>query len=42
VDLITAYCEKENYGYKGAPKTTIKIAELGYDTGVIGAASLFM
>lgn len=42
VDLVTAYCEKENYGYKGAPKTVIKIAELGYNTGVIGAASLWM
>lgn len=40
-DKITAYCEKNHYGYIMAPKSKITIAKLGNDAGIIGAASLF-
>ena len=35
------YCEKRNYGFKKTPKVKITTAQLGYDAGVLGAASLF-
>ena len=41
-DKIKAYCEKYEYGYKYSPKTVIKVAELGYVSGIIGAACLLM
>ena len=39
-DRIEQYCERFHYGYKGSPKPAIKIAELGNDAGIIGAAAL--
>lgn len=41
IDKINAYVQKRTYGYKNAPAVTIKMAELGYDSGKIGAACLF-
>lgn len=40
MDKLQAYCEKFEYGYKGAPKTPIIKATLGNDAGIIGAAAL--
>lgn len=42
VDKVVKYCEKYEYGYPFAPKTEIKIAELGYESGIIGAACLML
>ena len=39
-DRLTKYLEDQEYGYPFAPKTVIKTAELGYNAGIIGAASL--
>lgn len=41
ISKIRDYCEKREYGYKNSPKVEIKQAELGYNSGKIGAASLF-
>ena len=35
------YCEERYFGCRGTPKVDIKISELGYDSGKIGAAALF-
>lgn len=40
IDKVINYCEKKEYGYKGAPKTQILKASLGNDAGIIGAAAL--
>lgn len=42
VDMLDAYCKARNYGFKLAPKVDIKIAQIGYASGIIGAASLFL
>ncbi len=39
-NLIKEECAKHDYGFKHSPVPDIIIAELGYDSGVIGAASL--
>ena len=41
ISRIREYMEIRQYGYKNSPKVVIKQAELGYDSGKIGAASLF-
>lgn len=41
ISKVKAYCEKFNYGYPNSPVTEIKIAELGYESGIVGAAALF-
>ncbi|MFA7031951.1 MAG: ROK family protein [Bacilli bacterium] len=41
LDPLIDYCEKRNYGFKRTPKVKITTAQLGYDAGVYGAASLF-
>ena len=41
VSRIKKYMKEKEYGYKNAPEVEIKVAELGYDSGKIGAASLF-
>ena len=41
IDKINDYVRIRNYGYINAPSVIIKQAELGYDSGKIGAASLF-
>lgn len=41
VSRIEKYMKKHNYGYVNAPKVPVSLASLGYDSGKIGAASLF-
>lgn len=41
LDPLIDYCEKRDYGFKGTPKVKIVTSQLGYDSGVFGAASLF-
>lgn len=41
LDPLISYCEKNDYGFKGTPKVKITTAKLGYDSGIIGSASLF-
>ena len=40
-DRVNAYVKERNYGYKSTPKVKVVPAELGYDSGKIGAAALF-
>ena len=40
-DKLNKYVEERNYGYQATPKVEIVPAELGYDSGKIGAAALF-
>ena len=42
VDKVVAYMEKENYGYLPKTKVDIKVASLGYNSGIIGAACLLL
>ncbi len=41
VSKIKKYMKEKEFGYKNAPEVEIKVAELGYNSGKIGAASLF-
>ena len=40
-DRVNKYVKDRNYGYKMTPEVKIVPAELGYDSGKIGAAALF-
>ena len=40
-EKLKKYCEERNYGYNCTPKVEILVSKLGYDSGKIGAASLF-
>ena len=40
INKVVEYLEKEHYGYLPEFKVAIKIASLGYNSGIIGAASL--
>ena len=40
-DPLNKYIKERNYGYKATPEVKIVPAELGYDSGKIGAAALF-
>ena len=40
-DKLNKYIEERDYGYKSTPAVKIVPAELGYDSGKIGAAALF-
>ena len=40
-DRVNKYIKDRNYGYKMTPKVKVVPAELGYDSGKIGAAALF-
>ena len=40
-DRVNAYIKERNYGYKSTPEVKVVPAELGYDSGKIGAAALF-
>jgi glucokinase len=42
LDPLISHCEKNDYGFKGTPKVKITTAKLGYDSGIIGSASLFI
>ena len=39
---VKTYCEKYDYGYPNSPVTQIEIAEIGYNSGIIGAACLIL
>lgn len=41
INRIRAYLKERNYGFLGSPEVLVKQANLGYDSGKIGAASLF-
>ena len=41
ISRVKKYVKEKEYGYKNAPEVEIKVAELGYNSGKIGAASLF-
>lgn len=41
LERIRSYCKEHHYGFKGTPEVKILTSELGYDSGKIGAASLF-
>ena len=41
-DRVNAYLAKERYGYPRSPAVTVVPAILGYDSGKIGAAALFL
>ena len=38
---LRKYLEERHYGFQGTPKVELLVSELGYDSGKIGAASLF-
>ena len=40
-DPLNKYIKERNYGYKATPEVKVVPAELGYDSGKIGAAALF-
>ena len=40
-DKVNKYIKERNYGYKRTPEVKVVPAELGYDSGKIGAAALF-
>ena len=40
-ERVNKYVKDRNYGYKMTPAVKIVPAELGYDSGKIGAAALF-
>ena len=40
VSRLKKYCKERNYGFKGTPEVEILISELGYHSGIVGAASL--
>lgn len=42
ISKIRKYCEDRNYGLKMSPKVDIVKSKVGYDSGKIGAAALFM
>lgn len=42
LDKLKKYCEKFDWGYKNTPVPKLLIATLGYDSGIIGAASLYL
>ena len=42
INKVKDYCKKFDYGYPNSPVTEIKVAEIGYDSGIIGAACLFL
>ena len=42
IKLLTDYCEPRKYGYPGTPAVKLLIAELGYESGIVGAASLVL
>lgn len=42
ISKIRQYCEARDYGLKMAPKVEIVKSKVGYDSGKIGAAALFM
>jgi len=41
INRIRTYMKERDFGFKGSPEVLVKQAKLGYDSGKIGAASLF-
>ncbi|MCQ2814950.1 MAG: ROK family protein [Bacilli bacterium] len=41
-DKVLNYCKLQDFGYPYSPSLVIKIAELGYQSGIVGAASLLL
>lgn len=39
---LREYCKERNWGYSRTPEVQLLIAELGYESGIIGAASLIL
>lgn len=42
INKLKEYCAKQNWGYENTPEPELLIAKLGYDSGIIGAASLYL
>lgn len=42
IDKLKAYCALYEWGYKNTPVPELLIATLGYESGIIGAASLYL
>lgn len=42
IDKLKEYCEDHDWGYKNTPAPELLIATLGYESGIIGAASLYL
>ena len=42
LDRVNTYLEEHWYGYKNSPAVPVVLGELGYDSGIIGAASLWL
>ncbi len=42
INKLVKYCEDRDYGYKRTPAVQIKRAVIGYESGMIGAAALFI
>lgn len=42
VQRLKEYCDKYYWGYKNTPVPELLIATLGYDSGIVGAASLYL
>lgn len=42
VSKLKEYCDKFYWGYKNTPVPDLVIASLGYESGIIGAASLYL
>lgn len=42
VNRLKEYCDKYDWGYKNTPVPDLVIASLGYESGIIGAASLYL
>ena len=42
LDKVRDYLKEHTYGMKNSPKVDVVLANLGYDSGLIGAASLFL
>ena len=42
INKVKEYCDKFHWGYENTPVPELLIAKLGYDSGIIGAASLYL
>lgn len=42
IERLKEYCGRYDWGYKNTPVPELLVATLGYDSGIIGAASLYL
>ena len=42
INKLKDYCGAQHWGYENTPVPELLIAQLGYDSGIIGAASLYL